>query len=95
MSGSLSFFPSRHPQQRICHLQKSDFSLYDSLINNLHFKKNLAQIGQQIQKLQSFAKKCDFLITVQPRAKRTSATKKAGETGGSSCSKLKEYISKI
>jgi hypothetical protein len=31
--------PSRHPQQHIYHLQKSESSLYDSLTNILHFIK--------------------------------------------------------
>ncbi len=31
--------PSWHPQQHICHLQKSEPSLYDSLTNILHFIK--------------------------------------------------------
>ncbi len=52
------FFPSRHPQQHIC--QKSEPSLYSSPINNLYFKKNRTQIGQPIQKLQSFARKLSF-----------------------------------
>jgi hypothetical protein len=30
---------SWHPQQHICHLQKSEPSLYDSLTNILHFIK--------------------------------------------------------
>jgi hypothetical protein len=45
--------PSWHPQQHICHLQKSEPSLYDSLANILHF----THIRRPVKKFQSFAEK--------------------------------------
>ncbi len=49
--------PSWHPQQHICHLQKSEPSLYDSLTNNVHFNKRVHPHQTTGYKVLGFAEK--------------------------------------